>query len=387
MHVNVIGGGLGGLISAIAAREAGLEVTIHEALPQLGGRGRTTAGPHRANRGPHVIYADGPLWAWLAERGLTRPYRRAPNAPRLRFRVDGRSRRLPPARFVGAVLRLRRKASAPVDDSFTDWARTVVDDPATVARVSSAMGVATFHHDPGALSAAFVHERLRRVTSLPPTVRYIEGGWGSVVDRLADRARAMGVAIETGSRVDALPEAPVILALPLRAARRLLDDAGVAWMGARTALLDIGLRRGREDAFIVSDLDECGWAEAFSMPDPTLAPPGEHLVQAQIGLRPDEDLDGGVERVENLLDAGYPGWRTRETWRRRVKVEDESGALDPPGTTWRDRPAVDRGDGVYLVGDMVAAPGLLSEVTHASALAAVGSLSGRRPVLGRSIPA
>jgi len=26
-------------------------------------------------------------------------------------------------------------------------------------------------------------------------------------------------------------------------------------------------------------------------------------------------------------------------------------ALDPPGTTWRDRPAIDRGDGSFLCGD------------------------------------
>ena len=47
-----------------------------------------------------------------------------------------------------------------------------------------------------------------------------------------------------------------------------------------------------------------------------------------------------------------------------------SGPLDYPGTSWRDRPAIDRGDGVYLAGDMVAAPGLLSEVSWASALEA-----------------
>jgi hypothetical protein len=52
-----------------------------------------------------------------------------------------------------------------------------------------------------------------------------------------------------------------------------------------------------------------------------------------------------------------------------------SGALDPPGTTWRDRPAVHRDDGVFLAGDMVAAPGLLSEVAWASGVeAARGAL-------------
>jgi hypothetical protein len=44
-----------------------------------------------------------------------------------------------------------------------------------------------------------------------------------------------------------------------------------------------------------------------------------------------------------------------------------SGALDLPGSTWRDRPAVERGDGVFLAGDMVAAEGLLAEVAFASA--------------------
>ena len=45
-----------------------------------------------------------------------------------------------------------------------------------------------------------------------------------------------------------------------------------------------------------------------------------------------------------------------------------SGALDLPGTTWRDRPAVDRGDGIFLCGDQVAADGCLSEVSFASAI-------------------
>ncbi|HEX3518971.1 MAG TPA: hypothetical protein VHT29_08055, partial [Solirubrobacteraceae bacterium] len=46
--------------------------------------------------------------------------------------------------------------------------------------------------------------------------------------------------------------------------------------------------------------------------------------------------------------------------------------VDMPGTSWQDRPAVDRGGGVFLAGDMVAAPGLLSEVSYASAVQAAG---------------
>jgi hypothetical protein len=51
-------------------------------------------------------------------------------------------------------------------------------------------------------------------------------------------------------------------------------------------------------------------------------------------------------------------------------AENSSGALDAPGSTWQDRPAIDQGDGIYLAGDAVAAPGLLSEVGFASAIKA-----------------
>jgi hypothetical protein len=63
-------------------------------------------------------------------------------------------------------------------------------------------------------------------------------------------------------------------------------------------------------------------------------------------------------------------------------MEGRSGPLDHPGKSWRDRPAVERGDGVYLAGDMVAAPGLLSEVAWASAVEA-GRLAAESAGVGR----
>ncbi|CAM5614935.1 NAD(P)-binding protein [Streptomyces violaceorubidus] len=79
-----------------------------------------------------------------------------------------------------------------------------------------------------------------------------------------------------------------------------------------------------------------------------------------------------------MLDLGFPRWRERLTWRRDAVANGRTGAVDLPGTTWRDRPAVDRGDGVYLAGDQVASPGLLSEVSFNSALTAVSLALGRR---------
>src|SRR5581483_3264478 len=116
-----------------SAREAGLDVTILEARNELGGRARTAAGAHRANWGPHVIYSDGPLWAWLDQRGLARPARRAPAMPRVVFRVDGRARRLPPARVLRGLLRLR-SLEAPVDVPFAEWAASQLGDQEVAGR-------------------------------------------------------------------------------------------------------------------------------------------------------------------------------------------------------------------------------------------------------------
>jgi hypothetical protein len=208
------------------------------------------------------------------------------------------------------------------------------------------------------------------VTSLPPAARYVRGGWTEIIDALAAHAASLGVAIQTGARVSAVPEGPCVVATELAVARELLADPALDWPGARTVSLAVGLRARRGDPFVVSDLDESGWIERFSAADATLAPEAHSLIEAQLGIRDGEPVDGAVARLEALIDVGYPLWREREVWRRRIVLESRSGALDPPGSSWRQRPAVARGDGVFVAGDMVAAPGLLSEVSFNSALSA-----------------
>jgi hypothetical protein len=63
-------------------------------------------------------------------------------------------------------------------------------------------------------------------------------------------------------------------------------------------------------------------------------------------------------------------------------MDGRTSALDFPGQTWRDRPAIDRGDGVFVAGDMVAAPGCLSEIAWSSAMEA-----SRLALAGASAPA
>ncbi|MFE1309147.1 NAD(P)-binding protein [Streptomyces sp. NPDC058755] len=378
MHrITVVGGGFAGLTAAITAAEAGAEVTVYEAHHTLGGRARTAEAPYRTNEGPHALYNGGPHWTWLKQRDLIGPLAPLPplEAARLRLRHHGVLRRTPPF----ALLKLLRPSvrQAPVDSDFLSWATGIAGEEGARAAANYS-AVALFHHDPGALSAAFVQERLRRATKLPPEAHYPRGGWASLIDRMAARAWNLGVRIETLSRVDTLPtDTPVVVATSLSAARRLLGDDSLTWPGGRTVLLDLALRTRRGDAFAVSDLDAPGWIERFTAQDRTLAPAGEQLIQGQIPIGPGEPRAGGLARAEELLDLAFEGWRERVTWRRESVAEGRTGAVDLPGTSWRDRPSVDRGDGVYLAGDQVAAPGVLSEVSFNSAVTAVSLILGR----------
>lgn len=369
-RITIVGGGLAGLTAGISCAEQGGEVTLLEAHEQLGGRARSTVGPYKANLGPHAILASSPFWRWLGERDLIPPYAR-PRLSGVRFRWQDQIRRVPAVGAAVAALRLRGR-SAPVDLDFRTWASDQVGAEAGEILARSA-GILTYHHDPGELSAAFLWEPLvRGLLSAPPTARYPIGGWSAIVERMRARAAELGVVILTGQRVGELPAAPVIVATELGDARALLRDDSLSWLGGNAVCLDLALRHRRGDPFVVVDLQESGWIERYTAADETLAPAGEELLQAQMPIRPGESADSAAGRLERLLDASFADWRGRETWRRRQVMAGRTGALDPPGKTWHDRPAVERSAGVYLAGDMVAAPGCLSEIAWASAIEASG---------------
>ena len=66
----------------------------------------------------------------------------------------------------------------------------------------------------------------------------------------------------------------MIVALELSQARSLLGDGSLSWPGGHTVCIDLGVEHRRGDPFVVSDLDEAGWIERYSAPDPSLAPGG-----------------------------------------------------------------------------------------------------------------
>ncbi|GAA2067741.1 NAD(P)-binding protein [Streptomyces albiaxialis] len=380
-EVTVIGGGLAGLVAANAVAERGLPVRLYEAHGTLGGRGRAAPPPYVAHEGAHVFYAGMPYWPWLTARGLVPPLCRPPLAEsRPGFVRDGRLRLAPPPGLVRMMLPDRPR-TAPVDQDFRTWA-TRRYGVAAARHAARALGVVTYDADTGRLSAAFCWELFRRIfTFRRPAVRWVRGGWQAVIGRLEARARRLGVRIELNARLTAPPGGgPVIVATELASARALLGDATLRGTSGHAALLDLAVRRAPGDRFLAFDLDAGGFHESYSAQDPTVAPPGESLYQLTMPVRADETPARARERLEALAGLTVPGWRERVTWRRAGTAKGRTGALDLPGRTWRDRPAVDRGDGVLLAGDMVAAPGMRGEIAAHSALCAADlAVAASRP--------
>jgi phytoene dehydrogenase-like protein len=363
--LTIVGAGLTGLTAAIEAAERGRRVVVAEAHSQPGGRARSLAAPFRANVGPHAIYVDGPWWAWLERRGLTPPIVEAPRAGSL-VRAGGQLSPWP-AELSGGIAAL--PADAPSDESFRAWLLRHVG-ASTAEAIMGLMFITTFDHDPGRLSAAFVRERLRR--ALSGGARYVVGGWSTLVDLLAERAVGLGVQIRTRTRVPAPPPGQTILATSLATARQLTGDKSLIWPSARVATFDLGLRADAGPGwFRVMDLDDLIYAARYSVADPTLAPPGHDLIQIAAACSPREQKSDAERRVQRLLDQAWPGWGAAVRWQRSSVRTDCTGAVDLPGTTWRDRPAISRGNGLAIATDQSAAPGLLAEAAITAAQLAV----------------
>jgi phytoene dehydrogenase-like protein len=360
--ITIAGGGIAGLVAAITCAEAGAPVRLLEAHEELGGRARSSAGPFIATFGPHALYKGRSNWRWLKKRGLL-PAVAKPRAGDVHFLCEGKLRRTMPAALIRALPLLGRRA--PVERDFRSWATDHCGERAA-AMLCGWAGAFSFDPDPGRLSAAFVWERMKWLY-VPPAVRYVVGGWGELVEALNKHARELGVEIETGSRVESLPAPPVIVATELDEARRLLGEEALHWESPHAVLLDIGLETKRGDPGSILDLDGGVLLERVSAIDPSVAPSGADLVQAHVGIPFDAPAESGVQRIEEVLDCGFEGWRERVLWRRRQVCKKRTGALDLPGMTWQDRPAIERRPGIFLAGDAVAAPGVLSEVSFESA--------------------
>jgi phytoene dehydrogenase-like protein len=387
----VIGGGPAGLVAAIRLAEGGVATTLLEAGTKLGGRAASERrGGFFLNQGPHALYVGGPAIRELRALGIELDWWN-PVSPSSVFVRAGKPKRSPGgllglARLLRPILRGDPKQLANL--STTEWIEGILRSEDARATAAAAVRVTTFVADQDALSAEVAATQLR--IGLSPGVRYLEGGWQSLVDALVAKANDAGASLRTraaarlihgevGGWTVALDEetlhADVLVAAaggPDAAAKLLGDKAPPApGPAAEVSVLDLGLRRlPRRSRRFALGVDQPTYLSRHSSPDHR---DGHLLSLAGYARQPRPAL-------ENLADTVQPGWREQVVFERFLPRMVAVSAIPTPSSGGlAGRPAVDRGDGLFLAGDWVGPEGWLVDAAIASgARAAAAAL--RRPV-------
>jgi phytoene dehydrogenase-like protein len=285
-----------------------------------------------------------------------------------------------------ALATIARTNSAPLRDvTWSDWTRRIAPREEVRAALGALARVTTYAHAPERASAGETIAQIKM--GLDPGVRYLDGGWQTLVDGLEQSARDAGARILPGAPVatitrgggrgfsvalrsgETLEAHAVIVATGPATARTLL---GVPALGAdlvplRTACLDVGLSAlPYPDRTFALGIDRPTYFSVHSA-SARLAEAGATLHVMKY-LDPDETHDprDDERELEGVLDLMQPGWRDRVVAKRFLPNLVATNALVAAGAR---RPNVDAAGiaGAFVAGDWVGGEGMLADTALASA--------------------
>jgi phytoene dehydrogenase-like protein len=402
--VIVIGAGIAGLTAGLRLARMDVPVTV-VGSGRPGGRARSTERDGFVlNLGPHGLATGGPGTTILRELGIDLPGDR-PALHRARLLLGGRLIGPLDRRAGGGGLRTlvglaRLAAQARTDDpegSVRSWIESNVRDERARATTAVMARLATYADALDEQAADVMAEALRG-----GGVRYLDGGWGGLVERLQDAAVAAGADLRSGVSVRAvratqaawqvvlrdgteLDAAAVIIAAggPDDAAQLVDGAAGEVLAGwasravpVRMAALDVALAHRPAGPSLVLGIDEPLYLSVQSDAS-RIAPDGGAVIQVArflpLGGRAPADTRA---RLEALLDQVASGWRDEVVHARYLPgltVAHDGGRVATGGLRGRPGPAVPGAPGLYVAGDWVGTRGTLSQASIASAAQAAGA--------------
>jgi 2-polyprenyl-6-methoxyphenol hydroxylase-like FAD-dependent oxidoreductase len=390
--VQIVGGGLAGLVAARTVVAAGRTCAIHESAPTPGGRARTdTRHGHRFNRGPHAFYLGGPGAAVLASLGVV-PRGVAPRAKGTRMVLDGHAELGPVS--VGSLLRTRLfgwrakrdlgRLLATIDRvdpsvhstrTASEWIATCTDDERAANVLHALVRLATYVNAPDDLSAEVAITQLQ--LAVGHGVTYLHGGWQQLVDTLASPA----VEVTAGSRVIEIPDAPaVILATGgPESVASLVGGPLPSGPSAEASALDLSLSASAPHGFVLG-VDEPIYLSDHGIPSGMTPSQGASVSIAQY-LASNDKPDRATMRAfaahagigaDQVLD---------ERYLHRMTVVSSIATAETGGFRGRPRAAVPGHAGVFVAGDWVGPRGHLADAVvcsaHDAALAAVLHVDSR----------
>jgi phytoene dehydrogenase-like protein len=412
-EIIVIGGGLGGLVAATLLARAGHRVRVLEQAERPGGRARSRVEQGFVhNLGAHALYRGGTAESVLAaigvkptgglvsgKGGYVLSGDRLCVLPRNASTVlssaalDARGKLF----FVRTMLSLgERKARQLRGKTVRQWLDRAPDGGAR-GLLEMFIRLVTYANAADLMSAETAARQL--ALAVRGSVRYVDGGWQTLVDAVAQRAEAAGVKIELGSgaaRIErdhraravvtqdglTLPASAVIAAVPPRALAALLPDDALAlrWADSavpmRAACLDLGVH-GLPHPERISVLSaDAPLYFANHSAHATLAPAGKSTLHLIRYLAPGEDGRGVEPELRDFLERAQPGVYARAEVKRFLPNLTVHNDVPCSARVQPEHPEI---AGLYLVGDFTAKRGMLLDGVLESAREAVARIAAERP--------
>lgn len=401
----IIGGGLAGLTAAAYLARAGKQVTVLEKAKGLGGRAQTQVrNGYQFNLGPHALYMGTGGTDVLAELEVAWSGGKATAAGNAVYK--GNLYRLPVSpksilqskllsagekiAFARLYTRMQQIDPATVAEvPVGTWINQQTDSPRLRHLLAAIVRISTYANAPEQLSMAVFLQQLQ----LGADVRYLDGGWQTLVTGLQETAVSHGADIRTGVRVtgvvetaeavtvhlangESLQTSSVILAVDPQTAGRLLpaNQALRQWAETtrpvRAAILDVALSRlpNPEGNFALG-IDEPTYLSNHTR-FAQLGPQGGHLLHVAKYL-PLTETDPAQDEaaLTHLLDLCQPGWQEHTVERRflpnmvvinRLATAEEGGLNGRPGYV------LPHSQRLYLAGDWVGPHGWLADAAFVS---------------------
>jgi phytoene dehydrogenase-like protein len=411
LPIIIVGGGLAGLSAAALLARAGHAVTLFEQAGAPGGRARTKQdSDFFFNQGAHAFYVGGPGERLLSELGvhysgaspLRGKYLALDGGKLQAFPINMTSllratslslgAKLDLIRFFSAVKRVKLADLHRV--SLQDWLEQRVRYPQVRRLLLAGARLATYTNAPDLLAASLL------VPVVDADVRYLDGGWQTLVNGLRQVAQEAEAKIVTHARVAAIeisaerhavrladgslyPAAAVLLAIDPEGASALVAGGtheelrrwAAQSIPARVACFDVALRRlPRPQNLVAIGIDRPLYLSVHSA-SARLAPQGSALIHTMKYFKPDEPAEPEAPRqeLEALLDMVQPGWRAEVVAQYFLPHMIASNAIvqaKQGGLPGRPGPAVPGIRNLYVAGDWVGNEGQLADACFASARSA-----------------
>lgn len=404
VRVNIVGGGIAGLIAAVELGRAGVAVELFESAADLGGRARTKeADGFFLNQGPHALYSGGALKRELDRLGIAYAGGRAMARSRKAIwkgklhllPVDGKSLMMSSlfglrdkAVFARVFQRLTKgeRAKGP----FAAWLDAQAFSPAMRASVEALGRLSAYANGSEHVSADAMLEQIRMALG---GTRYLDHGWVTFIAGLAQAAREAGVTLNAGDRVERVETdahesrvvladgrvvagGATILAMGPHEAAALAIHVGSLQEEAREAkavranTLDLALKRMPDSAEEFALGIDGPFYFSLHSGSAKLAPEGGAVVHIAKYLPVGEPSSrDAIVELEGIADLVMPGWRALEVKRQELRGMTVANGMP----RWdRARPDVALADapGLFIAGDWVGAEGMIADCAAASGVEA-----------------